>query len=84
MQTSLQPARGAGALTRVDRVQGVLLDQGSLAAIASELAGRQAAKLTREAYAGVYRDAEPELLHFGQTYRQPLEQQLLCVRRCLL
>jgi hypothetical protein len=36
-------------------VQGELLDLGSLAAIASELAGRQAAKLTREAYAGVYR-----------------------------
>src|SRR5664279_532390 len=55
METSLQPTQGARALTGLDRVQGELLDPSSLAAIALELAGRQAAKLTREAYAGVYR-----------------------------
>jgi len=84
METSLQPARGACALTGVDRVQGELLDPGSLAAIAAGLAGRQAATLTREAYAGVYgafcefvgADAGPEALtpEAVRGYRDQLER----------
>ena len=84
METSLQPTRGARALTGLDRVQGELLDPSLLAAIASELAGRQAAKLTREAYAGVYRtfceflgaDAGPEALtpETVRAYRDQLER----------
>jgi hypothetical protein len=48
METSLQATRGAHAPTDVDGVEGELLDPG-FAAIASELAGRQAATLTRDA-----------------------------------
>ncbi len=48
-------AEPAAELARIEVARGELLDPGSLAVIASELARRQAAQLTREAYAGVYR-----------------------------
>lgn len=73
------------SLTRGEAARGELLDPGSLAAIAGEVAGRQAARLSRDAYAGVYRafcqfvgaDAGPDALtpETVRAYRDLLEDQ---------
>ncbi len=55
MDQAVEPPSAAAELARVEVTRGELLDPGSLSAVASELARRQAAQLTREAYAGAYR-----------------------------
>jgi hypothetical protein len=83
MDQGAESARAA-APARVEVARGELLDPGSLSAVASELARRQAAPLTRDAYAGVYRafcqfigpDARPEALtpQSVRAYRDLLER----------
>jgi hypothetical protein len=84
MDQAAHPTPAAAQLARVEVARGELLDPSSLSAIAAELAHRQAAQLTREAYAGVYRafcqflgpDAGPEALtpESVRAYRDQLER----------